>query len=75
VGEPLDWPARVNGLGGINADEADLDRLAIEVDHDGVAVDDPENPRGERLRDRGESVWILGRAVCHQDEERDHRRR
>jgi hypothetical protein len=39
-GASLHRLARINRLGGIDADQADLDRLAVEADHDGIAIDD-----------------------------------
>jgi hypothetical protein len=38
VSEPLDGLAGVNGLGGIDADQADPDRLAVEADEQGIAI-------------------------------------
>jgi hypothetical protein len=40
VGEPLDRLAGVKRLGGIDADQANLDLAAIEVDDHGIAIDD-----------------------------------
>jgi hypothetical protein len=41
VGEPLDGLPRVHRFGCIDPDQPDLDRLAVEADHDGIAIDDP----------------------------------
>jgi hypothetical protein len=64
-GEPLDRLPRVNGLGGIDADQADLDRSAVEPDDHGFAVNNALDQSDGAVRFNNDSVnqntwWALG---------------
>jgi hypothetical protein len=76
VGEPLDGLPGVDGLGGIDANEPDLDlgRLAVQLHDDGVAIDDAldqgDGSRGRRRSPRQNAQgsgqeWVKGFRARH----------